>query len=745
LRPDILFAGNAGNFVFHLRTNGVSYQLSKGQSSEASQCQDFFKAFRSGEVERKEVACSVYRVDLSWLDCNNSSVVLKDNVLPGCTNYYYEGLPAGALNVRSYTGVTYKELYNGIDLRFYTAGGDLKYDFVVSAGSDYRQVRIRVDGAESINIAGDGSLELVTAFGTVNEGAPLVSQQGKRLNASWSVSGNVLSFNVEGVQSDLPLIIDPPVRAWGTYYGGTGDDAFLTTRVNGSDVFAVGYAGSGNNIATSGAHQNTYDNMLDGMVIKFDANGQRIWGTYYGGSNDDYMDDIAFDQAGNIFISGITASSSGTVIATSNGFQPFFSAGLFDAFMVKFDPGGVRQWGTYYGGTGFDLGFNCATDKSGNVYLSGSTNSGAGISTVGSHQPAFGGGTFDGFLVKFNTSGSRLWATYYGGSADEDGFACDTDTLENVYLAGGTASGSGIAAGVTHQTVYGGGSQDAYLVKFGNAGNRIWGSYFGGTGQENATGCVTDPEGNIYLSGNTTSTASIAYNAHQNAIGGGVDAFIVRFHGSGVTQYRSYYGGSGDDFGTGVSVDAAGNLYLCGNTESNGGTSVATSGAHQHMFGGGQQDAFLVKFKPYCISCGTSGVRDWGTYYGGTDDESGFSCAAGSAGEVYLSGTTGPDSGTIIASTGSHQQVWGGVNDAFLAKFVGCISPLNITPVSSQTLCAGASGSLTVSYQGTVEWFASATATQTIGTGTAFTIPVVSAGIYTFSHREAIVRSTAPL
>jgi len=136
-----------------------------------------------------------------------------------------------------------------------------------------------------------------------------------------------------------------------------------------------------------------------------------------------------------------------------------------DAFLVKFNSSGVRQWGTYYGGTVNDEESSCATDASGNVYLAGRTKSTTAIATTGAHQTTYGGGYYDAFLVKFNSSGVRQWGTYYGGTGTDEGRSCATDTSGNVYLAGYTQSTTGIATTGAHQTTYGG-SSDAFLVKF---------------------------------------------------------------------------------------------------------------------------------------------------------------------------------------------------------------------------------------------------------------------------------------
>src|SRR5690606_32062305 len=119
----------------------------------------------------------------------------------------------------------------------------------------------------------------------------------------------------------------------------------------------------------------------------------------------------------------------------------------------------------------------------------------------------------------FNGSGTRLWGTYYGGSAYDDGVSCAADAAGNVYLAGTTTSTSAIASG-GHQNSYGGGNNDAFLVKFDGNGTRLWGTYYGGSAVEYGYSCVTDATGNIYLAGYTQSASAIASGGHQNTHSG---------------------------------------------------------------------------------------------------------------------------------------------------------------------------------------------------------------------------------
>ena len=133
------------------------------------------------------------------------------------------------------------------------------------------------------------------------------------------------------------------------------------------------------------------------------------------------------DGSGNVFMAGTTDfNTTPSVIATVGSHQSTPGGGTFtDAFLVKFNAAGVRQWGTFYGGSNDDFGFSCANDAAGNIYLCGDTYSSNGttIATLGSHQSIFGG-VHDGFFVKFNTLGTRQWGTYYGGNSSDYTNAC---------------------------------------------------------------------------------------------------------------------------------------------------------------------------------------------------------------------------------------------------------------------------------------------------------------------------------
>ncbi|MFH1005123.1 MAG: SBBP repeat-containing protein, partial [Bacteroidota bacterium] len=410
------------------------------------------------------------------------------------------------------------------------------------------------------------------------------------------------------------------------------------------------------------------------------AQSSRLWATYYGGTGYEYGgNSVTTDASGNVYMAGYTQSNSGIA---SGGFQNTFG-GVWDAFLVKFDANGNRLWATYYGGTAQDYGNSVTTDASGNVYMAGHTFSTSGIAS-GGFQNTFGEGYDDAFLVKFDANGNRLWATYYGGTAQDYGNSVTTDASGNVYMAGGTSSTSGIASGGFQNTY--GGVADAFLVKFNANGNRLWATYYGGTDGDGGNSVTTDASGSVYMAGYTGSTSGIASGGFQNTLGGEDDAFLVKFDINGNRLWATYYGGTGGDYGYSVTTDASGNVYMAGLTKS---TSGIASCGFQNTFGGSNDDAFLVMF-------GAAGNRLWATYYGGMDYDYGYSVTTDASGNVYMAGLTKSTSG--IAS-GGFQNTYGGGGDAFLVRF-GVYSPPSVNAGDALTICNGSSTTLSVTTTG---------------------------------------------
>jgi hypothetical protein len=324
------------------------------------------------------------------------------------------------------------------------------------------------------------------------------------------------------------------------------------------------------------------------------------------------------------------------------------------------DPTSNRIWSTYYGDNLPDNSMSTGVDSAGNVYISGYTMSSNNIATSGSYQSTIAGG-IDIFITKFNSSGTRKWSTYYGGANAEIAYAMFVEKNGNVYVCGDSYSTSGIASSGAHQSVYGGGIDDAILAKFNTNGQRIWSTYYGGLKHDIAQAITVDKVGNVLIAGHTESddfnviATSGALTPTYNL---NYDAFIAKFTTNGARLWGTYYGEAGIDEAYGIACDTSNNVYITGGSTSIAG--ITTSGSHQQN-PGGSQDGFIAKLNP------TGNSLIWATYYGGGGNDFGTAIECDRNSEIILVGTT--TSNNNISTPGSYQPSQGSADDAFIAKF----------------------------------------------------------------------------
>jgi len=355
-------------------------------------------------------------------------------------------------------------------------------------------------------------------------------------------------------------------RLWGTYFGGTGpENGYSAASDMDGNSYLTGETSISNNLATAGAYQLLNKGNYDAYLAKFNSNGAVLWSTYFGGTGADYGRSVITDKAGNVYLAGITASTSGIASPGAHQINP---GGGNDAFIAKFNADGVLQWSSYYGGNGTESGFGLATDAAGNVYLTGVTASTSGIATAGSFQPAKAAGN-DAYLVKFNSNGVRQWGTYVGGNNSDNATAISIDSEGHIYITGNTSSTNIGTAGAFQSTT--GGGTDAFVASFDADGQLRWTTYYGGAGTENGRHVNASKDGFVYLSGTTTSTVYIASaGALQENYNGNTDAFLVKFTSAGERIWGTYFGGAGNDVASVAVTDALNKIYLVGATQSTG-------------------------------------------------------------------------------------------------------------------------------------------------------------------------------
>src|SRR6185437_8790526 len=427
---DVKYYGRQGAVNLYCRPGAISFVFTKALNEENPSTQ-------TRGITR---AVAINKADLILINSNPNAQIIATGQQAYFENYFLADNRAGGItNVHTYNTITYKDIYPHIDMVLHTASCGMKYEFVVYPGGNVNDIRIQWNGLKSLQMAENGGIIYVSQLGTMGEGKPVSYQGNTPLQSAFAVTGNTIGFTVNEYDKSQALVIDPSL-SWATYFGGSSayySNAVATDTFG--NVFITGYTTSTSGIATSGAYL-TSNSATDAFLAKFNAGGAEQWATYYGGGNED-GNAVAADISGNVYITGNTSSTSG--IATSGAYQTSYG-GSIDAFLAKFNSSGALQWSTYYGGSSGDAGYGVGTDGSGNVYITGKTGSTSGITTSGAYQTSFGG-SGDAFLAKFNSSGARQWATYYGGSGADAAYGISVSGSVNIYIAGSTASKSGIA------------------------------------------------------------------------------------------------------------------------------------------------------------------------------------------------------------------------------------------------------------------------------------------------------------
>ena len=515
------------------------------------------------------------------------------------------------------------------------------------------------------------------------------------------------------------MIIDPQLT-WATLYGGSGADGPMSvdTDANGN-VFVTGYAddNGGNPFplqAWGGAFFSTTPNMGT-IIMRFDPNGALIWSTRYGSGRGHF---IKCDPAGNIYIAGYQRVSfmggvSGLSFATGSAYVQDQGGGNSDAFIMKFDNNGIRLWATYYGGGGDEEAHSLDLDQSGNIYVVGKVRRSFAfgppnlfplLPLAGAYNDnTLPDGVFDAFILKFTSSGERLWATFLGGDlANETAYSVVCDGMDNVYVTGEVAPLSGstpdfpvLTGSGYNKSTYAGGNTDAFITKFNSAGAMVWSTYYGGNGIDAGMSLACDSKDNVYVVGHTRSSAATfttvplagAYNRSTPA--GNVDIFILKFDNTEALTWATYYGGSGDEIINSsfdnISIDACDNVYIAFETASSNILTTANTSCGDYLDASYNQnrDNFLIKFD-------AQGALKWATYFGGNRTEFRKGIAVDKSGILYLVGEWTQNGGVINPASypllnpgngayydGTHN----GLDDGFIAKFI----PTPPTYVQSQT------------------------------------------------------------
>jgi hypothetical protein len=519
----------------------------------------------------------------------------------------------------------------------------------------------------------------------------------KPIDGHYVLKGRRVTFAVGSYDRRRPLVIDP-MLSYSTYLGGTGSDVAYGIAVDSSgDAYITGSTGSLDFPIVS-AEQPTYGGNGDTFVVKLNSTGSGIiYSTYLGGSGPDTGNAIAIDSSGNAYVAGSTSSAA---FPTVNAFQPVYggpgatqtgNVPQSNGFIAKLNPQGNKLlYSSYLGGSTVSGGRPAdsiqavAIDSSGAAYVTGSEQS-TDFPTVNPPLQIGNAGGTDAFVSKVNPSGNALdYSTYLGGSGADVGRAIAVDASGDVFVAGYTLSSNFPTQNAFQSTNPGSGNAHCFVTELNPAGTSlVFSTYFGGSGQDRAFGIALDPQGNIYLAGDTTSTDfPITANAFQSMNQGQGDAFVSKLTpGAASLVYSTFLGGIAADQATSIALDSKDNAYVTGFTSSPNfptldplqavlgisGASACTSGICP--------DAFVSTFN-------TSGAAIYSTYLGGSGADLGQAIAADSAGDAYVAGsTTSLNFPVILGASQGAFAATGTNSNAFVAKVTQADAPgVAITP-----------------------------------------------------------------
>jgi gliding motility-associated-like protein len=528
-----------------------------------------------------------------------------------------------ATNCGVYLGVVYKNLYDGIDLHYYTEGGFVKYDLVVHPGADPSKISLRYIGQKDLTVK-KNQVRVLTTVGTVKELEPRSYQAGEQGRVTVPCryelkEGNRVKFRIDNYDHSSTLVIDP-TEVFCSFTGSRSDNwGYTATYDNAGELFLGGIVLDYTDLpgsqfgATPGAFQTTYQGgdgseghtaqgdsyNYDIALMKFNAAGtRRVWATYLGGEGDEQPHSLVCDAQGNLIITGRTSSTAFPPVTLPK----YGPCGALDIFVAKLSADGTKLLGAIKIGGQGDDGVNNSPkylnafgkgtqelrlnygddgrsevilDGAGNVYVAACTQSLSDfLTTPGSFQPKPGGGKQDGVLLKLTPDlKTVLFSSFVGGSNTDAAFVlAQSPTTGKIYVAGGTMSTDLPGTGASSYRPKNDGSVDGFISMVNADGTGpATTTYFGLDGKTDMVyGIGFDKFGFPYITGTTTGVMPVInspFNAGANQSSG--KQFITKLKPdlSGVV-YSANFGPSGGDYPnispTAFLVDRCQNVYVSG-------------------------------------------------------------------------------------------------------------------------------------------------------------------------------------
>lgn len=355
---------------------------------------------------------------------------------------------------------------------------------------------------------------------------------------------------------------------WSVILSGSGDEDGSGIAVDDdNNVYVAGWTNS-EDFPMLKAHDYYFDGLSEGFITKIDAHGTKLlYSTYAGNSQSEIITDINLAVNGDVLISGRTSAAKFSESDHLNN-DPRINT---DGFISRYsNDGQTRLFTKYLGGSQFDSVEALTSDKHGNIYVTGTTDS-ANFPVKNALFDQLKG-VSDAFISQYSADGKDLlFSSFLGGNGAEYGKDISLDTAGNPVIAGVTTSDNLPVKNTFDETRNGrDGDWDSFVTKLSSDGSKLLHSgYLGGSLGDYATSVKVDKQNNTYVAGYTLSDDFPVQNPIFKKLNGKSDLFIAKMTASGrVLSYSTLFGGSHEESYADIEIDNTNSLYITGITYS---------------------------------------------------------------------------------------------------------------------------------------------------------------------------------
>ncbi|MFW9975261.1 MAG: hypothetical protein ACFFDQ_08360 [Candidatus Thorarchaeota archaeon] len=378
-----------------------------------------------------------------------------------------------------------------------------------------------------------------------------------------------------------------------TFFGGSANEYIYTVAVDSNDdIIIAGTTDSPDLPLKNAIKTNRSTSIREVFLAKFSSDGQELYFSTYISGTSSWVVDLGIDASDNIILAGSTDIEE--LPATIGTYQPNKSNST-DTFVTKISPDGQSVFfSTYLGGGGFENIRSMALDSADNIIISGYTDSGdfPQVNNLCNKSTSL----VDNYISKLSANGQELlFSSYYGGNRQWGLTELTVDKNDNILFVGETNSIS-FPIVDAYQSVYAGGETDGFIAKIDGIDYSIdFSTFFGGRSYDGVLGVVEDNNGDLIITGSTSSSDLPILNPYQT-YQGLYEAFICKMTKNGqISQFASYFGGSGSDYSFGSALDNSTNsIIMFGHTSSSHNFPLVKP--YQDVYKGGDFDMFICKF-----------------------------------------------------------------------------------------------------------------------------------------------------